>query len=381
MDDLTTKDIKLFAAEHFATHEPTNIEWIDDSSANLVYETEDIARDALIALASTEIIDPSQIPTLQSIPAKSLSLHPETRLEVRVAVQGDRKQAGARERSRFYLFNPEYDPAERRKRPGGNKYRDRDDGGYRSQRYDDREHRKRQDGDRDAGFDDSLYDDDEAALARRAARRDGRGDSVSSGSDYRGRRSRHVRARGGAGKELFPDRGDKSSGRLRDRSASPLRDDDESLDDARSRSLGRRTRNTAAFENRRSAQMIKARLQEAASAKELFPHTTGINHRRSDAFDAADSTADLFASKMPVPFMDGSSDERPIARRTYENGRLNIRGVARASAVHDFAIKGMAPGTSVKELFPAHTNVGKELFADRLGGRGQRRQKAEDLFS
>jgi len=127
--------------------------------------------------------------------------------------------------------------------------------------------------------------------------------------------------------------------------------------------------------------MIKAQLQEAASAKELFPHTTGINHRRSDAFDAADSTADLFASKMPVPFLDGSSDERPIAGRTSENGRLNIRGVARASAVHDFAIKGMAPGTSVKELFPAHTNVGKELFADRLGGRGQRRQKAEDLFS
>lgn len=381
LDDLTTKDIKLFAAEHFSNHEPTNIEWIDDTSANLVYETEDIARDALIAFASTEITDPSQIPTLQSLPAKSHTLRPETRLEVRMAVQGDRKQAGARERSRFYLFNPEFDPAERRKRNGGNKYRDRDDGGYRSRRYDDREHRKRQDGDRDAGFDDTLYDDDEAALAQRAARRDGRRDSVSSGSDYRGRRSRRVRSRGGAGKELFPDRGDKSSGRLRDRSASPPRDNNESLDDARSRSPRRRVRNNAAFENRRSAQMIKARLQEAASAKELFPHTTGINHRRSDAFDAADSTADLFASKMPVPFMDGSSDERPKAGRASEQGRLNIRGAAKASAVHDFAIKGMAPGTSVKELFPAHTNVGKELFADRLGGRGTRRQRAEDLFS
>lgn len=381
LDNLTTKDIKAFAAEHFATYAPTNVEWIDDTSANLVYDTEDIARDALSAFAFTEIADVSPVPALQSIPAKALSLHPETKLEVRIAVQGDRKQAGARERSRFYLFNPEYDPAERRKRHGGNKYRDRDDGGYRSQRYDDREHRKRQNGDRDAGFDDSLYDDDEAALARRAARQDARRDSASSGSDYRGRRPLRVRPRGGAGKELFPDRGDKSSGRLRDRSASPLRDGDESEGHVRSRSLDTRRRDNAGFENRRSAQMIKARLQEAASAKELFPHMTGINHRRSDAFDAADSTADLFAKQMPVPFMDGSSDERPAGARNSEIGRLNIRGVAKASAVHDFAIKGMAPGSSVKELFPAHTNVGKELFADRLEGRVQRRQKAEDLFS
>jgi hypothetical protein len=78
--------------------------------------------------------------------------------------------------------------------------------------------------------------------------------------------------------------------------------------------------------------------------------------------------------------VDGSSDDRPIGARKSEAGRLNIRGVAKASAVHDFAIKGMAPGSTVKELFPAHSNVGKELFADRLGGKGQRR-KAEDLFS
>jgi hypothetical protein len=379
LDNLTTKDIEAFAAELFEAHAPTNVEWIDDTSANLVYETEDIARDALIAFATTEVADISQAEPLQSIPAKPLSLHPETRLAVRIAVQGDRKQPRARERSRFYLFNPEHDPAERRKRHGGNRYRDRDDGGYRSQRYDDREHRKRQDGDREAGFDESLYDDDETALARRAARRNSHRDSASSGSDYRERRNR-VRPRGGAGKELFPDRAGKDSGRLRDRSASPVRGDDESERPTRSRSIERRRRGSAALENRRSAQLIKSRLQEAASDKELFPHKTGINHRRSDAFDAADATADLFAKQMPVPFVDGSSDDRPIGARKSEAGRLNIRGVAKASAVHDFAIKGMAPGSTVKELFPAHSNVGKELFADRLGGKGQRR-KAEDLFS
>lgn len=138
LDNLTTKDIKLYASEYFANHAP-NVEWIDDNSANLVYETPEIARDALAAFASIEITDISQVPTLQNIPAKSFHLHPETNLEVRPAVLGDRKQAGARERSRFYLFNPEYDRAERRKRTGHreNKYRDRDDDGYRSQRYDD----------------------------------------------------------------------------------------------------------------------------------------------------------------------------------------------------------------------------------------------------
>jgi len=36
----------------------------------------------------------------------------------------------------------------------------------------------------------------------------------------------------------------------------------------------------------------------------------------------------------------------------------------------------------VKELFPDKFsgNTGKELFAEKLEGRGRRRQKAEDLF-
>lgn len=155
--------------------------------------------------------------------------------------------------------------------------------------------------------------------------------------------------------------------------------EDDNRDHSRSRAPLRKKDN-AASENRQSAQMIKSRLQEAASSKELFPHKTGVNHRRSDAFDAADATADLFAKQMPVPFMDGALDSPPAPGRSSETGRLNIRGAAKASAVHDFAIKGMAPGSTARELFPAHTNVGKELFADRLEGRLQQRKRAEDLF-
>lgn len=59
---------------------------------------------------------------------------------------------------------------------------------------------------------------------------------------------------------------------------------------------------------------------------------------------------------------------------------FNIRGTAnKRGADQGFAIKGTS--ASAKELFPEKFgNAGKELFADKVEGRGRRRQKAEDLF-
>ncbi|PMD34044.1 hypothetical protein L207DRAFT_557398 [Hyaloscypha variabilis F] len=391
LDNLTTKDVRAFASEYFDAYKPAHIEWIDDTSANIVYETAEAAQEALVAFAAVEIADVSQIPVLQTVPAKAFPLHPQTNLQVRIAVVGDRKQAGARDRSRFYLFNPEYDPAERRKRAGyqgSRRYRDREDGGYRSQRYDDREQQKRE---READFDASLYDDDERTIAKRAAR-DIRYQGSSSGSDSRGRESRKAGYGGAAGKELFPDRVDGGSGRLRDRSASPLRGGDGDHDMRGSRSAFNRRQDTAASENRLNAQMIKARLKESSSTKELFPQKT-TSHRRSGAFDAADETvADLFANKMPVRFMDGSGDTDPrevpsLASRITgrssgdDTSGFSIRGTAKAAQASGFTIKGVA-GPRVKELFPSTLgdNAGKELFSERLNARGTRRQKASDLF-
>lgn len=332
----------------------------------------------------------SQLAILQTVQAKAFPAHPEINLLVRLAVVGDRKQAGARERSRFYLFNPEYDLAERRKRAGPRgprSYRDRDDGGYRSQRYDDHEQRKRE---RDADFDASLYDDDEVAIAKRAGRPRSYRES-SSGTESRGRGPRGRRYNDPREKELFPERGGRDSGRLRDRSASPSRDNDgdQAMDEARDAET--RRNNIAAAENRLKAQMIKAQLKERG-AKELFPLKANSSHRRSGAFDAADETADLFANGMAI--MDGSGETRPrnggslgsrVTRNLSESdpSGFSIRGTAKSSNMpsQNFNIKGAA-GVRATELFPSSLgdNAGKELFSERLEGRGQRRQKAHDLF-
>jgi hypothetical protein len=380
LDNLTTKDIRTFATEHYVENAPEHIEWIDDTSANLVYESEEVALEALKALVQCEITEIASVSSLQMFAARPFTDHPNTSLEVRRAVVGDRKAPRARDRSRFYLLNPQHDPAERRKRGGGGggrRYRDRDDGGYRSQRYDDREQENRLKGDEAAGFDASLYDDDADALARRSARNH---PGSPSDSDSGGRR---VRFRGTAGKELFPgSTGERGSGRLRDRSASPLRNDDrsgsrDSYNQGR-RSGPRKPSAAAASDNRLRAQRIKADMR-ASAPKELFPQ----KDQRSGVFDAADETADLFANTMPVPFVDGSADRQtstqPNSKWDIITG-YNIRGASKAPTSQGFSIKGAASGGQVKELFPAHfgDNAGKELFG--IEGRGRRRQKAEDLF-
>jgi hypothetical protein len=399
LDNLTTDDIRAFASEYFASEPIVRIEWIDDTSANLVYQTPAIALQALVAFA-VDVPPNLESSLLHMIPSKPFPEHPETNLELRLAVIGDRKQAGARDRSRFYLLNPEYDPAERKSREGSGRtgprsYRERDDDGYRSQRYDEHEDRRRQ----AQGFDANLYDDDEEALTARRSRGHRRQDSPSSisSNDYRGAKHERPQER----KELFPERTiHRGGGRLRERSASPTRgeDDEEMAKDISEKDRRYRDQN---IRNMSKARNLKAQLRDSQqpNVKELFPQK--MSHRRSAAFDAADETADLFANKMPVPFFDGSGDsaaeDRPLESRITSN-RLedristtradpsegfSIRGAAQQNKAQGFAIKGTASARSAKELFPDRLgagNAGKELFSERLEGRSGRRRKAEDLF-
>ncbi|KAI9806024.1 MAG: hypothetical protein M1833_004431 [Piccolia ochrophora] len=384
LDNLRSSDIYAFATEHFPSVQATRLEWIDDTSANIVYDNPANAMKALNSF-SIPSREESGLPPLQPRPAKTAPTRPEARLEVRLAIIEDRKRPGARERSRFYLFNPDEDPGERRRREGHER--------------------------RNSGI------------------------SGASGGTARERRSREgdqdTQVHREAGKDLFPDLINKDRGRrLRDRSASPERDQregDVDMTSNRTRSRSRRfrhrdyagpSRNREAIESpshtSNNQELFPTKVTDGkdpgtpTTTRELFPQKTNAHHRRSAAFDAADETADLFAGRMAVPFTDGGAEQKrvsgsladrlsradaedaggddeagPVAYRRADG--FSIRGAAQEQN-RGFSIRGAgagnAPGLLASELFPEKlgVNVGKELFVGKLQGRVAGRRRAEDMF-
>ena len=409
LDDLTTTDIRTFSLEHYSSHPPSRIEWLDDTSANIVYEAPDIAAKALTNLSLQSDGNTALLHPLQLRAAKRPSNHPGSNLEVRIAVTTDQKRPRAFESSRFYLMHPEHDPRAQHRR--GSRAGDE----YRRKRYGNEEHRRRRKVDVAEGFTASMYDDDAEAVAGRygaSSRRNSRS-SFSSGTgsggfrgdSYRPKNNNHARSRD---RSASPDR-DGSDRRVRNRTPPPRykakdpypfpqANRRKELFPAKAASVdtGVQIRGISAngkelFPNKKAATNLK---------KELFPLKAGISiHRRSDAFDAADETADLFANGMSVPFVDGATDQPasngrlrptdpdPVAEdlENLERGGFSIRDASR-KADKGFSIRGTANGSAssgaVKELFPVKAgNAGKELFAERLHGRGGRRNRAEDMFS
>ncbi|KAL3439076.1 hypothetical protein BDV09DRAFT_191297 [Aspergillus tetrazonus] len=423
VDELTTDDIREFASTHFPLEQPTRIEWIDDTSANIVYSTPEIGLQALSALThdgeleggisgdGTAPTAPGEIPALRLRSAKVLASHPDSVLQVRSAVKTDKKKPRAHEASRFYMMHPEHDPRERlrrelasdRRRGGGGD----SDGDYRRRRFDGRELRRRRERDNEDGITANMYDDS------------GAGDADRSDGDRdwdRGRRRRSERR--DREMELFPDEG-ANSGRLRNRSASPGRDTlmqeggyvderQESRRRFRERSPPPRRRNEgkelfgSSNGDAKSRELFPNKTANTYLKKELFPSKVS-NHRRSDAIDAAGEAADLFSKRTSIPLVDGphehteSNDRRNRNVELFPSGTLerepvNIRGAAGAGQDQGFAIRGAAESgisikgrgsASVRELFPSkyNNNAGKELFSDKIEGRGGPRRKAEDMFT
>ncbi|KAK2798447.1 hypothetical protein FQN51_007710 [Onygenales sp. PD_10] len=410
VDDLTTDDIKRYANEHFTVEEPARIEWIDDTSANIVYSSTEVGLKALDSFSQDRVgEDGAPLTTLRLRLAQNLSTHPESVLQVRSAVKTDRKKQRAHEASRFYLMHPEHDPRERMRREFADRRRsgrrDDSDTDYSRRRFDDREHRRRRDRADEDNFNDSMYDDD----GGRSRERNGSDGGRLNGDGRRGR-SRGVQRDGG---DLFSDGMGASSGRLRNRSASPsvvefdqqdpiIQSREQTRSRFRERSP-RRNRSRGLFASEYTTsddssdrrELFPNKTASSYLKKELFPNKTSTsNHRRSDAFDAADETADLFSKHMPVPFVDGASDGKSPRRsksqvelfpEKQDKEGLNIRGAAMddqgisiRGASQGISIKGAA---SVRELFPSkYANEGKELFSDKLEGRGGKRRKAEDMF-
>lgn len=418
LDELTTTDIKDYISEYYPSDDFVRVEWIDDTSANIVYTTSESALNALTSLSDVAPSDLQTIHLLQQRKAKPIASHPGTALQVRQAIVTDAKKPRAREASRFYLLHPDQDPAERNHRRGRGGKSNGDRGEYKRRRYDDRENARRQDG--GGGFDASMYDEDDNG---------GEGQEEWENEDGRRRRVRF-----GAGEDILAVRG--SNGRLRGRSASPIREgdgtmgfdeDDDEGEGSNNRRRIRRRSDTPPSGRRRPGKLqakntgkelfsssastaplkspgngIKELFPDKATAsprrpRELFPHRTEkSNHRRSDALDAEEQ-ADLNSriGGTQASFGRLKSDDMAESGVTVvdegdqgfsirgQDPGISIRGSAQAAAASGFSIKGAAqePHQIVKELFPMKAgNAGKELFGDKIKGRGGPRRKAEDMY-
>ncbi|KAK0392134.1 hypothetical protein NLU13_1632 [Sarocladium strictum] len=333
LDTLHTDDIKAYVKAHFGVVD--RVEWIDDTSANLLFNSEATARDALKSLSTIEVADPTALAIGETLPAKPLEGRPEINLSVRFTLESDKKEAGAAARSRYYLLHPEHDPEERRRRHQDNRsrYRDRDG---------DRRRRRRDSDEPSTRFEASMYDDAPASERRQSDEEE---------------RSRSY-AQENRGKELFSTR--RGSGR--GRSASPARDRDSDVD-----LMGERASSAS---NRNKARNIKGRLSAGNTSKELFPSKMASGRGRLDELEDAIGSAHLREEDRPkivsAPDRPGPGFSIKGSAAQVENGRGG------------FSIKGAA---NAKELFPdklgGENNAGKELFDSSR----RRRQRAEDLFS
>ena len=434
-----TNDILAFVHDHFSeAGDDAHVQWVDDTSANVVFKDSDLAKRAHI----TFLLNPITVEQLINEPftlrtAKQLASRPGSMLIVRTAQQGDRKQKGAREASRYYLMHPDQDPTDRMRKEFENTR-----GDYRRRKFDDRELNRRRarggrgyqdasNGDSTDNFSANMYDDAPATDPEnnndsRARGRDlfsrvvkGRRRSASPGartrnsdeieisdSDDGGRtRRRNYRDRGppratNVGKELFTSSDIKFSGggmrsdRLELFPNRASSDADTSMSTDPTPSSSRPPIDIA--NNRANAAAAKRLKADLLSAAQTSPRS---HHRRSRAMDAknAEDLSERFARKTI------SIDETNSARNGAGNagvelfpsssngGGLSIRGSAEGAG--GLAIKGSGGlsikgrALEVKELFPNQyqrrnegvRNEGKELFDAPVREKRVRR-RAGDLF-
>ncbi|KAM0715391.1 hypothetical protein Q7P37_008889 [Cladosporium fusiforme] len=436
LDDLTTRKIEDGVREICNTELYRRLQWIDDTSANLIFDTEEAAADALAALSAEDESEPLRLRLVKPLEALG-----GMQLQARMAIEADVKAPGAKDRSRFYLMNPEQDPDSRpRKRKNirdhGPRYKRN-----RRESADDLYHRR--DSEQGTPFNVDFYDD-AAPVPQPSARRV----SHSSADEYDGRRKTRQ------GEDLFAGRenGRLRSDRNRERSASPDRDGDGRYGfsdeqpyrrTARQRSAtpprlrrtrenqeARLARTNELFPSRGTTSTLKANGQapqprkpanSSASdlfldrttngSKELFPDKA--QHRRQEARDinldevataigkySINGTEESFTYSYPGPgragrksnnnVSNGNTNDRGdlfsrVSGGPSNNGRLRAQDHQQADP--GFSFKGAgneAPGFSILGASSATrergANLAKELFPHRAGGGGGAPNGGKDLF-
>ena len=408
LDDLTTNDISAFSIEHYPHHPPTRIEWVDDSSANIVFNDPATASNALERFTLAEQkLDVSALPSVHLREAKALSTHPELRLQVRAALSTDRKRPRAYEASRFYMMHPEYDPRKQRRR--SERCPQHSDGVYRRRRYGDEEQRRRRHKDHEEGFDPSMYDDDK--LSSKQVLMDMFSGNRINDEEDRGHHHRHSN-RPERNRSASPKAHGNMDAKRRLRTPPPSyssRDPYPFPSENEGKELFP-SKSSNGEHTKRVKDLFSNKLLAAELKKDLFPRkgNTLNYHRRCDAFDAADETADLFATRLSVPLADKSKVGRGLTDRinhessTTSYGRLaapdpeptlnppgdidddgiSILGASSQQSQGFSILGGAAAAGTIKELFPgkASGNGGKELFAEKIWRRGGRRNRAADMF-
>ncbi|KAL9105315.1 MAG: hypothetical protein Q9227_009482 [Pyrenula ochraceoflavens] len=432
-DQTTTAHLVNFLNSHFDNLNASKkeIEWIDDSSANLIFPSPAHASQALITL-SVEPQQASRLDSLQARPAKNPGPFQDDNLQVRMAILTDKKKSRAAEASRFYLLHPEHDPRERMTREfqNGRPRRGRGNyggvnGDYRRNRYDDREHDRRlRNGDGNGEeFSASMYDDEAQSdsgaqyqkhrqqqdlFDDRYSRRNGGGKRNRSASPpsnpqelevdilsdddttFRKRRrtngfrtrSPPSRRQNNIGKELFSSNITSSSTMLQSdkdlsNSATHITSDPTtdpfppSSANNRLRAANLRKELFAANSPPRK-ELLPSPFPPKSSNKELFPHKTDrSNHRRTDGVDLdARSSPD---TSLPDTF--SSSLAVPLVdgagdRQERINKKANGEGMS---------IKGTAAKTGLRIKGMGSQNV-KELFPGRYGADDGKANRGKELF-
>ena len=376
---------------------------MDDTSANIVFDDSAIAHAALVNFsACPNDSTSSSLPPLQLREAKSLSTHPESKLLVRSALVTDQKRSRAYEASRFYMMHPEHDPREQRRR--GERRGSYSTRAYRNRSYSEEEQRRRRQKDYQDGFDPSMYDDHDESATGESVDRFGDKHSYNGRlrSRHRGMSNRPTRTRSASPR-------DGRNGDIKHRRRTPppsyrVQDPHPFPSDNRGKELFP-AKSSARIINH-GKDLISNKMLAAGLKKELFPNraSSSNHHRRSDAFDAADETASLFASGLSVSTtmeptaspelvdlacpsasdmrLKGSDLSPKNGQRRSRDSDISVLGASNQQDT-GFSIRGgaNAKGT-IKELFPGKAlgNEGKELFASKLQGRGVRRNRAADMF-
>ncbi|KAK4496126.1 hypothetical protein PRZ48_012105 [Zasmidium cellare] len=337
-DALTTMDLTNFAQDAYYSDDFQRVEWINDTSAKLAYASADAATDALDKLSAEPAASPLDLRR-----AVGLATHPHVELFLRQAVVTDMKKSGAASQSKFYEIYPAYRPDHSHRGRGprrGGFGRGGPRGGGR-QRGNGRPISRE-----GPHFDEILYDDDEEALAaRRKLQEKQEAERKAERDDlFEGRRRETRRQQ----EDLMAGR---TTGRLRDRSASPLRDSDGDgrfgfSEDQPQRQKARQRSPPRRRSREDNEDLRQSMRQDLFAGKKTSTALTNGNNNPTELFPGKASRGnDLFQQKVDQKYQD--ADDREATRAF---GGFNMRNQS-APGSYQPASRNNTNGAGKRDLF------------------------------